>query len=97
MAEYDFSEITGRLPEFQRDPPLILPLEFAAGDISLRLVTTLTTLGTPIDVSVSEVRIETYFAADDHSESVLRSLAAAAAPGDPLVVWDARPPAGERR
>ncbi|MBZ0232220.1 MAG: XRE family transcriptional regulator, partial [Deltaproteobacteria bacterium] len=45
------------------------------GDLELRLFTMLTTLGTPLDVTAEELRIETYFPADDATESVLRGWA----------------------
>ena len=35
-------------------------------------VTMLTTLGTPLDVTAEELRIETYFPADDATERILR-------------------------
>ncbi|HUQ01363.1 MAG TPA: helix-turn-helix transcriptional regulator [Kofleriaceae bacterium] len=46
------------------------------GALELRMFTMLTTLGTPLDVTAEELRIETYFPADDATESVLRSWAA---------------------
>lgn len=45
------------------------------GDLELRMFTMLTTLGTPLDVTAEELRIESYFPADDASESVLRGWA----------------------
>ncbi len=38
----------------------------------LRLFTMITTLGTPLDVTAEELRIESYFPADDASERLLR-------------------------
>ena len=45
------------------------------GALELRMFTMLTTLGTPLDVTAEELRIETYFPADEATESVLRSWA----------------------
>ncbi len=45
------------------------------GDLELKLFTMLTTLGTPLDVTAEELRIETYFPADDATEAVLRGWA----------------------
>ena len=42
------------------------------GAVSLRLFTTLTTLGTPTDVTAQELRIESYFPADDATERWIR-------------------------
>ncbi len=40
----------------------------------MRLFTTLTSLGTPIDATAQEVHIESYFPADDETERLLRAL-----------------------
>jgi transcriptional regulator with XRE-family HTH domain len=51
-----------------------IPLHLRKGDEELRLFTTLTTLGTPIDVTAQEVHIESYFPADDATERRLRAM-----------------------
>ena len=43
--------------------------------LELRLLSTLTTLGTPLDVTAQELVIESYFPADAESEAFLRGLA----------------------
>ena len=48
---------------------LLLPIHFAEGGIELRLFTTIMTLGTPQDVTLQELRIETFFPADAASAS----------------------------
>ena len=50
----------------------------AAGDEELSLFTTLTTFGTPRDVTLDELAVELFFPADDHTEAVLRGQPAAA-------------------
>lgn len=42
--------------------------------MELRLLTLLTTIGTPLDVTAEEIAIESYFPADDASEAWLRGL-----------------------
>jgi hypothetical protein len=42
------------------------------GDLDLRLFTTIMTLGTPQDVTLQELRIETFFPADQESERCWR-------------------------
>src|SRR5438045_6064446 len=42
-----------------------LPIEFKKGDLSLRYFTTLTTLGTPHDITLQELRVESFFPADE--------------------------------
>ncbi len=51
---------------------LLLPIHFRTGDIDLRLFTTIMTLGTPQDITLQELRIETFFPADQESERCWR-------------------------
>jgi transcriptional regulator with XRE-family HTH domain len=53
---------------------LLIPLRIAVGDDQLSLFTTLTTFGTPRDVTLDELAIELFFPADDHTEKVLAAL-----------------------
>lgn len=64
-----------RVVDLDRPALPVLPLELARGDERLRLFTTITTLGTPLDVTVQELRIETYFPADDATDRALRNRA----------------------
>ena len=57
------------------EPRLLIPVHLRRGDLELRFFTTIATLGTPIDVTAHELRIETYFPADDATEAVLRGWA----------------------
>jgi transcriptional regulator with XRE-family HTH domain len=56
----------------------VLPMHFRKGDVSLRLFTTLATLGTPRDITVEELRIECFFPKDNETASVFRSWTATA-------------------
>jgi transcriptional regulator with XRE-family HTH domain len=60
-----------------QDLPLspIVPLELETDDGTLRLFNTLTTFGTPQDVTLQELRIEMSFPMDDASETSLRNWA----------------------
>jgi hypothetical protein len=57
---------------------LLLPVHLRKDDIDIRLFSTIMTLGTPTDVTLQELRIETFFPADDRSEAAWRILAGAA-------------------
>jgi transcriptional regulator with XRE-family HTH domain len=46
-----------------------LPLHFRRGSTNLRYFMTLTTLGTPLDVTTQELRIESYFPMDAETEA----------------------------
>jgi len=43
---------------------LLLPIHIRKGDIELRLFSTIMTLGTPQDVTLQELRIESFFPAE---------------------------------
>jgi hypothetical protein len=47
---------------------LLLPIHLRVGDIDLRLFSTIMTLCRPQDVTLQELRIETWFPADQISE-----------------------------
>jgi len=47
---------------------LLLPIHIRKPDLDLRLFSTIMTLGTPYDVTLQELRIETFFPADAESE-----------------------------
>ena len=55
-----------------------LAIEMQKGDTHLRFFTTLTTLGTPYDITLHELRIESFFPADDATDTALRRLNGAA-------------------
>ena len=60
--------------------PRLLPVALALGlraedGAEVRFFTTLTTLGTPLDVTAEELRIESYFPLADATDAFLRALA----------------------
>jgi transcriptional regulator with XRE-family HTH domain len=58
-------------PSAQLD--LMIPVHLRRGDVECRFFTTLTTLGTPLDVTLDELRIESYYPADDATSRWLRA------------------------
>jgi transcriptional regulator with XRE-family HTH domain len=63
--------------------PPIVPTEFRKDGRTYRLFTTLTSFGTPQDVTLQELRIESSFPADEETDVLLRELA-----GDSPSVWE---------
>ena len=57
-----------------RAADLLLPVHIRTADVDLRLFSTIMTLGTPQDVTLQELRIETFFPADEASENSWNSL-----------------------
>ncbi len=56
----------------------IVPVHLRKGGRDVRLLTTLTTLGTPLDATAQEITIESYYPLDDDAERFVRDLAAGA-------------------
>ena len=70
---------TGSSPRQHASSPLnvadlLLPIHLRRDDLELRLFSTIMTLGTPQDVTLQELRIETLFPADEVSEHAWRRL-----------------------
>ena len=53
----------------------VLPMHFRKGDTTLRLFTTVATLGTPQDITLQELGIESFFPMDSDTTNVLRTWA----------------------
>lgn len=61
-----------------RHPPygeIAVPLRVRHGDAILSFITTITVFGTPLDVTISEIAIESFFPADRETAAVLAALA----------------------
>ena len=77
------AEVRGYAAEVPRDVrsrriqtnDLLLPLHIRTPEFDLRLFSTIMTLGTPQDVTLQELRIETFFPADDESEKTWSAIA----------------------
>ncbi len=52
-----------RVPDFARGTLPIIPVEFAKGDEAVSYFSTVTTFGTPQDVTLQEIRLECFFPA----------------------------------
>jgi transcriptional regulator with XRE-family HTH domain len=66
-----------RRRELRAPPPPILTVVFRKGDRELRFFSTITTFGTPRDVTLDELRIECAFPADDATAELCRDLSRA--------------------
>jgi transcriptional regulator with XRE-family HTH domain len=64
------------VPALEDLPSPVLAMHFRKGQTSLRLFTTIATLGTPQDVTVQELRIECFFPADEATAQVFKDWAA---------------------
>jgi len=64
------------VPALEEPPSPVLAMHFRKGQITLRLFTTIATLGTPQDVTVQELRIECFFPADEATSQIFKDWAA---------------------
>ncbi len=60
------------------DAGLLVPVELQLGDQVLSLFTTLTSFGTPCDITLAELAVELFYPADEATEQALHALAPAA-------------------
>ncbi len=79
------SALLDELHEYANDVPrpasrrlqsddVLLPVHLRMDGIELRMFSTIMTIGTPQDITLQELRIETFFPADEPSESTWRAL-----------------------
>ncbi len=62
-------------PAAEDDPPLLVPVALDIGGTDVSMFTTLTTFGTPRDITLDELAVELFFPADDAADAHLRSAA----------------------
>ena len=65
----------GELPAIEEVPGPVLAMHFSKGNRSLKLFTTLATLGTPQDITAQEIRIECFFPADAATAALFKEWA----------------------
>ena len=72
-----------REPKLARRPVeefdgVVVPLQLSLGEGMLNLVRTTTIFGTPVDITLSELALESFFPADDATANALRRIAGSA-------------------
>ena len=72
LREYA-GELTPEPPAVIRAADVLLPVHIRKDGLDLRLFSAIMTLGTPQDVTLQELRIETFFPADAATEQLLRA------------------------
>jgi transcriptional regulator with XRE-family HTH domain len=76
LFAYPEVPVRWRDPDFDTPQDVIIPVEIRFGEHTLRLFSTVTTLGTPQDITLQELSIEAFHAADAQTEQLIRALAA---------------------
>jgi transcriptional regulator with XRE-family HTH domain len=64
-----------RTPDFAVAPLPFMPVRFAKDGHTFRFFSTVTTLGTPYDITLQEMRIESFFPADAETTAAIDALA----------------------
>ena len=73
LAKYpDFPEDPQQVDLNFRPEPFIY-IDFALGENTLKFLTTLTSFGTPTDITAAEIMIEQYYPADDFTQAFLEA------------------------
>jgi transcriptional regulator with XRE-family HTH domain len=62
-----------RHPLPSEDPPLLIPWQLEVGDDVHSYFTTLTSFGTPQDITLDEIAVELFYPADEGTDGLLRS------------------------
>ena len=61
----------------------MIPLKLRVGDATLSFISTTTVFGTPVDITLSELALETFFPADVETARALHAMAGSVeAPAD---------------
>jgi transcriptional regulator with XRE-family HTH domain len=76
LLSYPDVPTLSQMPTLEAPPAPVLAIHFRKDATSLRLFTTIATLGTPQDVTVQEIRIECFFPADEETAHTFRHWAA---------------------
>jgi transcriptional regulator with XRE-family HTH domain len=67
---------TGARHEAEAEAAIVVPMQLKLGETTLSLISTTTVFGTPVDITLSELALETFFPADAATAEALRGLAA---------------------
>lgn len=62
------------------EPRLLIPVHLRRGSLELRFVTTIASMGTPVDLTAHELRIETYYPLDEQTRAWAHATTSLASP-----------------
>lgn len=71
-----------RVPDLSRPLPVVIPIRLRKEDVEISVFTAISTLGTPQDATLQELRIESFFPVDEASDAAIRALARSDPAGD---------------
>jgi len=74
LTGYKITGRRGREKVSQKEAGIIIPLKIESKFGTLSFISTTTVFGTPVDVTVSEIALETFFPADDLTREVFNNI-----------------------
>lgn len=77
LQSYPVPRASGPVPKMAFD--VVVPLQLRAGDALLSFISTTTVFGTPQEITLSELALETFFPADPQTAEILRGTGPARA------------------
>jgi transcriptional regulator with XRE-family HTH domain len=77
LLSYPGVPLRWRTPDLNSVTMPFLPVKFKKDDLEMNFFSTVTTLGTPQDITLQEIRIECFFPADEMTERRARKIATA--------------------
>ncbi len=66
-----------REPDYEMPQAMLIPVEMRFGEHTLQLFSTVTTLGSPQDITLHELHIETFHPVDEKTDFIIHAAAAA--------------------
>lgn len=75
LAAYPFIDVGERAAQTSPHNDVVLPVRFRSDAGELALFTTITQFGTPLDVTLSELALESFYPADAATATLLRAMA----------------------
>jgi len=72
LADYPGGEEPGHVPDLEAGQ-IAVPLRLRVDDAELSFISTATTFGTAVDITVSELSVESFFPADEETAEFIRS------------------------
>ena len=74
ISAYPVATTAGTFQGVREDAEVAIPFQLATEAGALSFITTTTVFGTPVDITLSELALETFFPADARTAAILRSF-----------------------
>jgi len=75
VSEQSGVDLSLGLPDMISPLAPVLPMEMTAGGVTLKVFSMISTFGTALDITAEELKIETFFPADEFTENFFKTIA----------------------